>query len=982
MLSYKPIALGVVIALGPWQFATAQTTTPEQNRTRAATQKEKPTRLKEIVVTGSHISGAELATDTPAITLGQRQIRATGRVTLGDVVQRLPQIAGSLQSPTDVADGGSGATLVGLRGLGPSRTLILVDGERVLSKDLNSIPLEAVKKIVVLPAGASAIYGSEAIGGVVNIILKTHYSGAQVTLNDGISSHGDGQRHGASLLLGHTTNKGSLLFGVGYTKQDEITAQSRDWAHPGVAYEGSVSNRPLFVGPAGSPVSKYGDIQLSPQLSQEFGCPSGGALALNHNIFNAGASPTGVGDFHCLNASDQQDGTQDMLLMAPQERKNIFVKGNYRLSKNISIYATYYENKTDGLLQVYPSQLSTGFVSGELLSRYSMYNPFGVSFSSSNGNELSVRNEALGPRLETFATTVNQLNAGVRGNFGWLDHTWNWNIGLDFGHTTEANTLSGLPNMQLLLPGLGPSMVVDGVPSCVAQPGDPTSVIPGCTPWDPINMNSPSAKGALASANTPAPESNWALERIWHASINGGLFELPAGTVRVAGGLSHRDEYSNNSVAPSLTIDPATLTCTMTSFCSGHLQGGFSVNTAYAELFIPVLKGLPGIHDLSVDLAERFSRYSDFGSTSNWKVGVDWRPISDLLVRGSATRVFRAPTISDLFAAPGSSAPTLGSDPCDGITSANAACPGVPLTGQFRDSAESGAGGGTSQRLHGTIEGAVAAGFPIRPEQGKSFDLGVVYSPDEVPGLTINADFWRIYLNDVIAPGLGPQTTLDLCFQGDSAFCGLVTRVPSGPTAGQILHVVLPTANLGRFDVKGVDLAASYSMRPTNFGQFSFATSFTYLSQYKIQTAPGLESNQVINGAGLLGLLGDPLFSSCPGGFLTCFLPRMKGTGSVMWHRGDWGASWNIRYTGPFNTANMPQGGVPLYNKFGSYVYNDFSASLALPPLDTVFSIGVNNAFNKEPPIFGIDRAVNGNTDASDFDVVGRYYWARAVVSF
>ncbi len=211
-----------VAALGVVGTAYAQNAAPQNN--------QQPQTLQTIVVTGSHIRRVDLETSNPVVAVSAQQIQQTGKLTLGDVVQQLPVITGGIENPRVNNGGGSGATLVGLRGLGASRTLVLVDGQRVINNDLNSIPASAVERIEVLTDGASAVYGSDAIGGVINIILKSNYQGAQFSVNYGISDHDDGERKGVNFMFGQSSDKGSILVGVDYNKFDEVLQSQRAYS--------------------------------------------------------------------------------------------------------------------------------------------------------------------------------------------------------------------------------------------------------------------------------------------------------------------------------------------------------------------------------------------------------------------------------------------------------------------------------------------------------------------------------------------------------------------------------------------------------------------------------------------------------------------------------------------------------------------------------------------------------------------------------
>lgn len=218
------LSLGAVAAVGVAGTAFAQNATTSQN------DQQNPQTLQTIVVTGSHIRRVDLETASPVVAVSAQEIKASGKQTLGDIVQNLPQVTGSPQNPRVNNGGGSGFSGADLRGLGSARTLMLVNGQRVLNNDLNSIPAELVERIEVLTDGGAVTYGSDAIGGVVNIILKQNYQGAQFSANYGISDHDDGARKGASFMFGQTSDKGSILAGVDYNKQDGILSGARKFS--------------------------------------------------------------------------------------------------------------------------------------------------------------------------------------------------------------------------------------------------------------------------------------------------------------------------------------------------------------------------------------------------------------------------------------------------------------------------------------------------------------------------------------------------------------------------------------------------------------------------------------------------------------------------------------------------------------------------------------------------------------------------------
>ncbi len=958
------LSVGAVLAAGIAMPAFAQ----DANQ-KPADQKDATT-LQTITVTGSHIRRVDLETSNPVVTIDAAQIKATGKMTLGDIVQQLPAVTGGNTNPQVNNGGGSGSSSVGLRGLGAQRTLILIDGKRIINGDPNSIPADMIERIEVLTDGASSVYGSDAIGGVVNFILKKDYQGAQFAVNYGQSGHADGRSKGYTFTFGQTSDKGSIMGGIDYNKTEAVLAKNRDFSKNSVSIYGS-SQTPVYSYVGGSSFPAYGNVQLPTAYQAQYGCKR---VALN-----PGASGQNIAtDYHCFTNADKYNYASVNLIQTPQERTSMFLKGTYNLGDHVQAYFDGYHNKTSAGFQLAPSLF--GSLYGGVISKDSYYNPWGVDFSSS-GNDFRARLVSAGNRSANYGTSTDQIHTGFKGDFTFLDHDWNWDVGMGYGHFSQQVITRGLPNVTQLNADLGPSHLDPATGKVVCDSG-----APGCTPFNPFNLFDPNSVAALQAAAVPAISNNFSIERSYTADINGGLFELPAGTVQLAAGVSYRKEYTRSEIDPLLLIDPATGNCTLGSQCSSPLRGGYNVKEGYAEAFIPVLSDLPYVQALNVTIGDRYSKFSTFGSTNNTKFAVEYRPISDLLLRGTVSKVFRAPTVGDVYNSPISDAPKLSSDPCDGITTAgNPACVGVPTDGSFVNQDVA-----VGQQIKGTIAGSKYANFPLGPERGKSFDWGFVYSPSYVQGLSVSADVWKVYLNDTIS-SIGAQTVLDLCYNGATQYCPLITRFPAGSAnPGQIAQIVEPVGNLGRTDVSGVDISARYKLPQFSFGNFVVGLDATYMSRYDQQTAPGTSANVVYHDAGHFMPFGSSQASTCPSGGGVCLFPRWRGNTFVNWNLDNWSASWRMRYIGAFRNGSKspsqdtnPVQGIPGYEfKYGATVYNDVQVGYNFEPINTRVDLGINNLFDKQPPFLYANNTLNANTDPSDFDLQGRYYWARVTVSF
>jgi outer membrane receptor protein involved in Fe transport len=339
--------------------------------------------------------------------------------------------------------------------------------------------------------------------------------------------------------------------------------------------------------------------------------------------------------------------------------------------------------------------------------------------------------------------------------------------------------------------------------------------------------------------------------------------------------------------------------------------------------------------------------------------------------------VFRAPTVSNLFAGAASSAPQAV-DPCYGLVGTNAACQFVPGDGSFHR-----LDGQTSQ-INGIVSGSVAAGTILTPEFGKSFDYGFVYDPHWIPGLSLSADLWRVYLNNEIS-GITAQNALNLCFlQNGGPTCSLIHRIASGPNAGQINFVQEPTGNLGRLDASGTDLQAHYRLPETSFGNFSLSFQTTYLKKFSDDPAPGTVGDFVQQYAGH--------YSTGASAIAFANFSRWKALASLNWNLGPFSAMWSVKYVGKYNVGyanlNYHESGC-FYSappgcelKYGASVYHNVSASYNIEPINTRIDVGIDNLADKSPAIIYQNNTLNGNVDANTFDTIGRFYFARVTVKF
>jgi outer membrane receptor protein involved in Fe transport len=381
------------------------------------------------------------------------------------------------------------------------------------------------------------------------------------------------------------------------------------------------------------------------------------------------------------------------------------------------------------------------------------------------------------------------------------------------------------------------------------------------------------------------------------------------------------------------------------------------------------LKDLPFVHSLNIDLGDRYSKYSLFGSTNNWKVALEYRPIEDLLLRGTVSKVFRAPLLTDVYRGPGGSSPAA-TDPCNNLAAGqtNAACQFI--TGPFHST-------GTSQ-VTAVRVGSNFFGLPLSPEHGKSFNYGFVYDPSWIEGLSISADLYKISLQNLIVSGGNAQYVLNQCFaQNGGPLCALIARYPTGPSQGQLLTVYEPAINVGNLVTRGVDMGIHYRLPATPIGNFAATLQGTYIDAYDVN-----------NGLTTQGLAGH--FDKTFGNFA-----RWRGLATLDWNMGPWNAQWQSRYIGQ-TTLGYVNGdlgpsadacgcyaspAIPVLH-YGSLTYHNVSVGYNIEPINTLVQLGVDNVGDKQPPIYYLNNTINANTDVNTYDTIGRYYFATVTVKF
>lgn len=625
------------------------------------------------------------------------------------------------------------------------------------------------------------------------------------------------------------------------------------------------------------------------------------------------------------------------------------LNGDFQVSDNIEAYAEVAYQNTRSQFQLAAEAFDTRPAFANIVvSKDSIYNPFGVDIS-----DLRLRLVNVGPRESSFETNNFRSVLGLKGGFG--GSSWSWDLGWVHGRVQQTSESHGELFRSKIEAALGPSFIdSDGTPRC----GTPTTPLPGCTP---VNFFGPppapgSAEFLALQAIAPYFHDRGESDiNLYYAGVTGDLFDMPAGAAQIAVGVEATRETSEFVPDALVERNPITGECETSGGCSSSSAGKLDRKEIYAELYLPILADAPFAERLALTLGSRYSDYSAFGETTNSKLGFEWKPFSDLLVRGTFAEVFRSPTMADLFSGLAESADQY-TDPCNGTTTnPNNACQNVPLDGSYNQS--------------DTQLQATQGGNPdLRPESGWVRTLGFVYSPGFAEGVSLALDYWQVKLENNIGQ-LGSSNILQACYNSGN-FCDRFRR----GSDGEIAFLDNRLSNPGRVDTKGVDISVKYQLPDTRWGKFRASLDTTYTARY--------DRAVIVDGIGVVDFddFAGEFADTTNGG--DGHFARWRALGNLDWSYGDWSANYGLRYIHHVDEQAKYAGGLlvgPEELRVPSVTYHDLALSYTFKPSLKV-TLGVENVTDKTAPlIFG---GFNGSTDVRTYDVIGRFFFVRAEARF
>jgi len=885
--------------------------------------------IDEIIVTGSRIKGVNTDSFSPVGVVSQDDILLSGKISIGEILLELPGQGSGLNR--NYNNGGDGSVRVDFRNLDSSRTLVLVDGRRWINGgeggdsavDLNTIPTSAVERVEVLKDGASAVYGSDAIAAVVNIITKDTFDGLEASVQRGEYFDGGGQADSYTLSLGVASDRGSLMMGASYVDIKALGNGDRP----------QTAARPSSGGSSGTPPGRLA-----------YGGVVGDCSNFQPIEGTNGSSPS---DFRCWSSPDDRFNYNPAnYVETPNERKNFYAKGKYSITENtdVTLFGVYQNRISDQLLAPMPLFYGFGdFGGSEGISRNNPYNPFGIEFCDLYGDSVEGKtcNDAnypggysvgwfgrrlleAGERNFIQDTETYRVALGVESSFG----KWDVDAYLIWAQNKNTTTTYGLLNTGNIRKALsGDACTGDCVSLNVfgGQGADGEYLGEGL--W---SGSGTITKEMVDYITFIAHDTGMNEMKNYGFDVNGILMELPAGPLGLAFGIEHRKEegkYDPDAfIAAGLSSGNA----------SSPIAGDFEVDEAYLELAIPVVETI----DLS--LAVRHSDYSTFGTTTNAKYGVTWSPNELVTFRATFAEGFRAPGIGTLYGGQLDSYPDL-QDPCDALSDNFTGNADGSQLGQCSND-----GVPTGFTQPNTQIRITTGGNPdIQPEESEGINFGVIFKP--VEGLSIYADYYEVEITNTIST-IGAQLLLDGCYkENNSRYCGLIDR----NTSGLISDLRDLSNNIGQVETSGAEISVIYEWND-DYGSWIVSSELAFLDTYDVTRADG----SVEHRAGYVSGSDRSQYK------------EVKGNFGVIWSKDSLSASLSAQYHGEVDgiysafPKTLSGGGSSSGDdatKLSATWYLDGQVSYNFDQYNTRLTLGVDNLLDEDPPFFS-------DSFANDFD--------------
>lgn len=919
----KTASAAAIIACAASNSVSAQTAAPAAGSGDS---------VEELVVTGTRVVRDGYQAPTPTSVIGAEEIAAKAPTNLADFVNQLPSLSGSSTPRTTisaVSAGNGGINALNLRNLGLSRTLVLLDGQRVGASslsgliDINQFPQGLVKRVDVVTGGASADWGSDAVAGVVNFVLDKNFTGLKSEAQGGITDYGDDESYKVSLTAGSAilNDRGHVLFSAELAHNDGISGiGSRKW------YNGAK----LFFNPAYTPTNGQPELLTRPNSGLSTATPGGIITSgpLRGTYFGAGGTPGQFNYGPVVSAPFMQGGDWQYADFATSadldpelSRQNAFLRSSFDVTDHFQVFAqvSYGRAKTN---VAFGNQYNLGNIT---IRSDNAFIPAAIAAQVTSNFNLGTFNQDLGPAIFSSNRETWRPVIGASGDFDVLGSNWTWDV---YGQksSTDADVSFNTTVTARYQAAIDSVRNSSGAIVCRSTLTDPTN---GCVPYN-IFGTGVNSEAAVNYVKGTARGVTHLKQDVVAGTLRGEPMSTWAGPISVATGFEHRREkVSGSNDALSRTR----------SYFAGNYQvsrGSYNVTEGFLETVVPLVNDQFLAESLDFNGGVRATHYSTSGDVTTWKAGLTYAPVDDITLRVTRSRDIRAPNLSELFQA-GQTVTTTFADPFRG----NATATGFAVT---------------------------SGNLSLNPEEADTTGLGVVFRPRFLPGFAASVDYYEIKIDDAIATVDAP-TIVSQCFAGNTALCSQITR----NSAGVIASVQVLPINLAEQIARGVDFEASYS-RPLLDGDLSVRLLAThYLENY---------SNNGINPP------IDTVGTNSQNGSLYQSLPNWRYMASVGWDKGSLGLMFTARgfSDGVYNTAYIEcASGCPTStvsnrtienNHVPGALYFDANVNYSLANRTDVF-LSVDNLLNKDPAQVAYGTSVGGaplSVNGALYDLLGRTY--------
>lgn len=934
-------------------------------------QEEGADKVERIEVTGSRILRQGAIAPSPVTVISGEDLVNTGAMNIGEVLNKLPALATTYSlANSGRFIGTAGISLLDLRGMGTDRTLVLVDGKRHVasspgtsSVDTNTIPSAWIERVEIITGGASAVYGADAVTGVVNFILKKDITGLNVSAIRGFADNSGYKNEKYTFSFGQdfAGGRGNAALSVEYNSQNSLNALDNPWtstsysAFPYALVNGvrppEFADDPAYPDRITLPNAGYFELSNAGTV----GATDGSYDILGTFDGNGNLVPVRTGTITDFNAGTCAGAACDFLnlrqyneIQPKFERVNYNFKVNYDVTDELNAYFEAKYSKTEG---ENIGQPFFRYWSGA--NRISRDNAFLDSALADVMDERGLQSvfinkmfNDIGRRIEENTRETTRFVLGLQGAI-----SDNWDMDVSFVHgKSEIERINGA-NVIMANYANAIDAVFDGNGNIVCR--SEAARADGCVAAN-IMGDGLISQEAIDYVTTTSIGTSEIEQTVFNATFsNSSIYELPAGMIGFAAGVEYRDEKS-------VTVeDPFAKTGATFFNALGETDGGYDVSEAFFELSVPLLADVFLIDSLVLDTAVRYADYSTIGDATSWKLGLDWTITPELRARFTVSEAIRAPNIDELFSGQSQSFASV-KDRCKvseldqlsaegrAVRAANCAALGVPADFE-------------SNYDNATLETLQGGNPELQPEESKSITAGFVYQPDWLEGFSFTADYWKIDIDDTIS-SIGYQTIIDRCLDSNTGvnnqFCGLITR---DPTTSQITLIKGFALNIARSTNSGVDFEFGYDFDALG-GRFN--TSF--IGTYLIEAKDYPFSAEPDNYTDYQGVLGDETW---------------QGAISIGYKYENWAAEWNTRFIN----------GVELYSptqleanpnpsnemSYGSYFITDASLGYNFESGFGV-KVGIDNLFNRKLP-----GTTQGNGAGSAiYDNIGRFGYVQATYKF